>query len=730
MEHVTDQEQENKHLRERIEQLEAELQHVREREERGRVLLQLTSDYAYMYLLLPDGSYQSLWTTEAFTSITGFTPEEFDRRGWENLQHPDDRWMHAPRMEAMRQGRQDTREWRVITRSGEIRWLQDTCYPIVNQHPCDDDTVIRVYGIVRDITQRKQAELQRNQIEQRLSTTFESIADAVVIYDHEGRLIQYNDAAGLLLGFNERPEYPMQSLQERFQTMRVTNAHGRPLAVDELPPSRILRGETLRGITVEDLWITTLTGRQIVISVSGAPIYDAQDGLMGAVLVCRDVTARRNQQWRTSKALETLLSMAEVLVRLPVAGDGSARTTRRENAEELLRLTCDLLGCQMASIVDIDPEKGLIRPIAGVGMPEDLRQKFWERVPSLSLSDYIPAPDMARLQRGEPVLFSLLDTPSGTVPTFGVEQVLGAPIRLRDHLVGFLSINYGTADHHYAQQDEFSLITAIGKLASLAFERERLIDQRSAAQAAEVASDQARQQMDAFLGMTNHELRNPLATMKASLQLIRRQLKLFNNDTVSVPEVAARIQELVERAERQVSVETRLVNDLLDVSRILEHKLELKVQFCNLVDLVSRVVADQLSLAHTRTIDIHLPQEDMVPVVVDIDRVGQVLTNYLTNAIKYSEDDRPIEVSLSVEGEQARVSVKDQGPGLTPEEQRRIWERFYQTPDRQLYSGSGGLGLGLYISQSIIQQHSGRVGIESDPGKGSTFWFTLPLVRD
>ncbi|GLV60253.1 hypothetical protein KDH_70730 [Dictyobacter sp. S3.2.2.5] len=730
MEHVTDQEQENKQLRERIEQLEAELQHVREREERGRVLLQMTSDYAYMYLLLPDGSHRPMWTTEAFTSITGFSPEEFDRCGWENLQHPDDRWMRELRMEAMRQGRQDTREWRVITRSGEIRWLQDTCYPIMAQHQSDDDAVIRVYGIVRDITQRKQVELQKNQIEQRLSTTFESIADAVIIYDHEGRLIQYNDAARSLLGFDEHPDYTMQPLQERFQTMRITNAHGRPLSIDELPPSRILGGETLRGITVEDLWITTLTGRELVISVSGAPIYDAQDGLMGAVLVCRDVTARRNQQWRTSKALETLLSMSEVLVRLPVVDDGSARTSRRETAEELLHLTCDLLGCQMASIVDIDPEKGLIRPIAGVGMPDEQRQKFWETVPSLPLSDYIPDSDMARLQRGEPVLLSLNAAPSSTAPTFGVEQVLGAPIRLRDHLVGFLSINYGTAEHHYAQQDEFGLITAIGKLASLAFERERLIDQRSAAQAAEVASDQARQQMDAFLGMTNHELRNPLATMKASLQLIRRQLKLLNNDTTSVPEVAGRIQALVDRAERQVSVETRLVNDLLDVSRILEHKLELKVQFCNLVDLVSRVVADQLSLAQTRTIDIRLPQEDMVPAVVDIDRVGQVLTNYLTNAIKYSEDDRPIEVSLSVEGEQARVSVKDQGHGLTPEDQRRIWERFYQTPDRQLHSGSGGLGLGLYICQSIIQQHSGQVGIESEPGKGSTFWFTLPLARD
>ncbi|GCE21107.1 sensor histidine kinase [Dictyobacter kobayashii] len=296
--------------------------------------------------------------------------------------------------------------------------------------------------------------------------------------------------------------------------------------------------------------------------------------------------------------------------------------------------------------------------------------------------------------------------------------------------MGFLSLNYGTARHRFSRQEEFSFIAAIGKLASLMVERERLIDQHAEAQAAELASEQARQQMDAFLGMTNHELRNPLATMKASLQLIRRQLKRLEGDMTVVADVAARIQNLVERAERQVSVETRLVNDLLDVSRILEHKLELKIQFCNLIDLVQRVVADQLSLAHTRTIDILLPQDDMVPVVVDIDRVGQVLTNYLTNAIKYSSADAPIQVTLEVQEQQAYIAVRDQGPGLTKEEQRRIWERFYQTPGRHVHSGAGGLGLGLYICQNIIQQHAGQVGIESEPGQGSTFWFTLPLARD
>ncbi|GCE21106.1 PAS domain-containing protein [Dictyobacter kobayashii] len=422
MEHVTDQEQENKYLRERMQQLEAELQRVREREERGQVLLQLTSDYAYMYRLLPDDSIRREWTTEAFTTITGFEPEEFDQRGWEYLQHPDDRWMLQPRIEAMRQGQRDTRVWRVLTKSGGVRWLQDTCHAI-----CDDPrgSELRVYGIVRDITERKQAELLRFQMEQRLSVTFESIADAVIIYDHEGRLKQYNNAARELLGFDRCSEYTLLSLEERAQAMHIKNVQGGSLALDQVPLYRILRGETLQGTTAEDVWIMTLADRQLAVSVSGAPIYDAMGDLIGAVLVCRDVTARRTQQWRTTKALETLLSMAEALVHLPLSDARPSHTSRRETAQEILHLTCDLLGCQMASMVDLDPETGLIQPIAGVGLPPELREQFWDIVPTIRLSDYVNAPDLVRLQRGEPVLFNLAQAPSKVAPTFGIEQVLG-----------------------------------------------------------------------------------------------------------------------------------------------------------------------------------------------------------------------------------------------------------------------------------------------------------------
>jgi signal transduction histidine kinase len=107
-----------------------------------------------------------------------------------------------------------------------------------------------------------------------------------------------------------------------------------------------------------------------------------------------------------------------------------------------------------------------------------------------------------------------------------------------------------------------------------------------------------------------------------------------------------------------------------------------------------------------------------------------VATNYLTNALKYAPVDRPIEVWLEVVGNTVRVCVRDQGPGLPPDELDRVWNRWHQVPGIGHQSGSHiGLGMGLYISKSIVERHQGQVGVESVLGNGSIFWFTLPLLN-
>ena len=110
-------------------------------------------------------------------------------------------------------------------------------------------------------------------------------------------------------------------------------------------------------------------------------------------------------------------------------------------------------------------------------------------------------------------------------------------------------------------------------------------------------------------------------------------------------------------------------------------------------------------------------------------RIPWVVTNYLTNALKYAPAEQPVVVGLDVSGHEAQVWVRDQGPGLPLEEQAQVWERFHQVKGIEIQSDVGvGLGLGLYICRTIIERHQGRVGVESAPGQGSIFWFTLPLA--
>jgi len=230
------------------------------------------------------------------------------------------------------------------------------------------------------------------------------------------------------------------------------------------------------------------------------------------------------------------------------------------------------------------------------------------------------------------------------------------------------------------------------------------------------------------MNSVGRELRTPLTMTRGALQEARRLLQHALEAPLSdnAVDLLTKLQDLLTWIERQMNTETRLVSNLLDASRIEAHRFELSPVWSNLTEIVRETVANQQRLAPQRSFELELP-DDLVAVIADTDRIRQALTNYLSNALKFSPADQPIKVSLEVRGVQARVSVQDRGPGISASEQRKIWERFRYTKRQSVESG-GGLGLGLYITRAIIQQHRGQVGVDSHVGGGSMFWFTLPLA--
>lgn len=311
-------------------------------------------------------------------------------------------------------------------------------------------------------------------------------------------------------------------------------------------------------------------------------------------------------------------------------------------------------------------------------------------------------------------------------------------------MVGLLALDFedpGRQPHAFTSE-EIQIAAAVARLGAVVLERDRLLREREAARAEALALTEANRRMDEFLGIAGHELRTPLTTVKANLQLAERRARQALQATPAEPrkrgdERAAgggkergpleQLLRLLDRAAISVERQERLVQDLLDISRISAGRLEYRMERRDLMALVREAVEEQHVNAPERQITLDAPPEPFA-VMADADRIGQVLTNYLTNALKYSAPEQPVHVTVRGQDGQVRVEVRDHGPGLSAAQQRHLFERFHRVAGIEVQSGSGvGLGLGLYISRTIVEQHGGRVGVESAPGEGSTFWFMLPL---
>jgi PAS domain S-box-containing protein len=237
-----------------------------------------------------------------------------------------------------------------------------------------------------------------------------------------------------------------------------------------------------------------------------------------------------------------------------------------------------------------------------------------------------------------------------------------------------------------------------------------------------VASDiskvyELERQKEEFLSIASHELRTPLTSLKTLMQLTQRQLA-----RAGVP-----MERNLARMERSIARMEQLIDDLLDVSRIQAGKLAIRPEPCELQALCQQIM-DEQGATTERKLLFDAPDEP-IEVEVDIDRIGQVVTNLLSNALKYSPPERPVTLSLRREGDRALIAVHDEGSGIPAEELPHIFDRFYRVPGVEVKSGSTvGLGLGLYICQEIVERHGGHIWAESTLGQGSTFSVSLPLV--
>ena len=274
---------------------------------------------------------------------------------------------------------------------------------------------------------------------------------------------------------------------------------------------------------------------------------------------------------------------------------------------------------------------------------------------------------------------------------------------------------FGLAPRQVAQ---LLLVLVTGLL--LGWLLDRLRTERARAEQAAEAERTAMAERDALLSVIAHDLRSPLSAVKARIQLAELSLKRES------PDEPAALRSL-DAALPQIDRISRLLDDLLATGRTDTGTLEVHLAALDLTPLMTRVAERWREDAPSHTIELELAES--LPVLGDAGRLEQVLDNLLANATKYSPPGTIIRLRGSIEAGEVRLSVVDQGPGIPPDDQPRLFERFYRRPEHRI-GRQPGIGLGLFITRELVNAHGGRVWVESIVGEGSTFFVVLPARSD
>jgi len=231
---------------------------------------------------------------------------------------------------------------------------------------------------------------------------------------------------------------------------------------------------------------------------------------------------------------------------------------------------------------------------------------------------------------------------------------------------------------------------------------------------AKLAIEELTRKKDEFFTIASHELKTPITTMKASLQILQRMADQEQIPVQTLP--------FITKANKQAIKLTGIVNDLLDINKIQFGRLELNNSMYEFNESLQECIGE-IKLQYPEA---EIKVKDNLQLVVWADRVRieQVILNLIINALKYSPEDQEVQIVLEKEDTRFKCSIKDKGIGIPPEKQAYIFYRFFRVHENSQYYP--GLGMGLYICSEIIRQHRGEIGVISEEGKGCTFWFTLP----
>jgi PAS domain S-box-containing protein len=539
----------------------------------------------------------------------------------------------------------------------------------------------------------------------------ESAVDyAIVSCDEQGRVTAWNEGAKRLLGWNG--EEMVGQLIHRVFT---------PEDVEAGVVEREFEAARRAGRATDERWHMRKGGNRFWASGELMPL-DADGGVRGFVKILRDRTEQRisaarlqelnehlqASQARLNAALEELRFLAQASAEL------AALTDYQSTMDKIAHLAIPRFGDWCS--VEILSEGGALERVSlahvdaateeaakASGLPLVSKPRSLQGGPWIVLRKGRPRrvdeilPEMLEASMSDPRDMEL-------VRRLGLRSYLGVPLTTHGKTFGVMS--FGSASSRQYTDEELALAEDLARRAAVAIENAKLLG-------ALQESDKAK---DVFLATLAHELRNPLAPVWNGLAIIRVQ-----------PDDPTRVRQIASMIERQVAQLARLVDDLLDVSRITTGKIELKKQRTNLLDTVRAAV--ETSRPHIEAarhrLEMKLPDQP-VELIADPVRLGQVFSNLLNNAAKYTPHGGQIDVAVELKPERAVVRVRDNGAGIAPEMLDKVFTWFMQVT-HPVQRSQGGLGIGLSLVQALVRMHGGSVEARSAGlGQGSEFIVELP----
>ena len=586
-----------------------------------------------------------------------------------------------------------------VTKDGERVYLSNNCIGVV-----EEGRLMRVWGSQHDITDTRNADRERAQTEEMFRTLVEYAPEAIVLFDGEdGRFVAVNGNAETLF------QLPRDELLQRTFEQMSAAPHGGGSAKG-LIDAYVYRA--LHGESPVFEWSCAQPGgvgipcevRLVRLPTQDAPL------IRGSIT---DISERRRKDEtlrRHNARLESLREIGDAIL---------SAASPYDIAFAALQRLGDLIPCRRASVTELDPDSRRFRVVAFVG----------EDIPSLAPGKWLP-PDkfggLMALQAGDVHEDEWeLGGPGDTVHLYA----LNVPLISSGELVG--TLNLAHVDARRLDAGELAIAREIAGPLAIAFRQARLWQrvrehadelERSVAQrtrelaSAKEQAEAADRMKTAFLASMSHELRTPLNSIIGFTGLIHNEVvgPLNNEQKAQLGMVRKSSYHLL-----------KLINDVLDVSRIEAGRMDLDVRPFRLDDALADVLGRLQPLAAEKRLEFHQEVDDDIDTVIsDRRRVEQVLTNLVSNAVKFTERGR-VTVRCSRDGGELVLAVRDTGIGIDESDQERIFEAFFQV-DHGVARRHDGTGLGLSIASRLAQRLGGTLSVESALGRGSEFTFRLP----